>query len=218
LAYTIKEKYDRVNIGYDTILVSLYMYVFLDAKRKASFFMRFFAYKEKEGKEMGYKAIKSKYIPTPKEEALLQVLLDPEHIGKSICDKCEIAGVSRTVYYTAMQKPDFLEYYREVSLLALASSTADLLNASQKWAMEEKGHYDRKMLLQILDIYKDKTQTELTGGTGVPLKIQFDIPRPPEDATEATKKNSNSKVLEGDKSPQKADMDATEGEGENDPE
>lgn len=180
--------------------------------------MRIFGKEEKEGEEMGYKAIKSKYIPTPKEEALLQVLLDPEHIGKSICDKCEIAGVSRTVYYTAMQKPDFLEYYREVSLLALASSTADLLNASQKWAMEEKGHYDRKMLLQILDIYKDKMQTELTGRTGVPLKIQFDIPRPQKEGLEATEKDSNSKVFEEDKSPQNEDLSELEGYEENDPE
>ena len=43
----------------------------------------------------------TKYKPTPKEELLLEALLNPENRTKTITEICEIAGCSRRTYYTA---------------------------------------------------------------------------------------------------------------------
>ena len=48
-----------------------------------------------------------KYKPTAVEEKLIEVLLNPNCLGKSITEICEMAGVSRKSYYVSIKKDGF---------------------------------------------------------------------------------------------------------------
>lgn len=91
----------------------------------------------------------SKYRPTPSEEKLLKVLLDPNNLGKSITEKCKIAGVARNTYYDALKKPKFTALLKDVSFVLLKGILPDIINASYDNAITPQGHLDRKMLLTL---------------------------------------------------------------------
>ncbi len=44
------------------------------------------------------------YEPTVAEKKLLEVLINPEHLGKNVTELCNLANVSRNKYYDAMKK------------------------------------------------------------------------------------------------------------------
>lgn len=68
------------------------------------------------------------YVPTHKEQALLSVLIDPEHRLESVKKQCELAGVSREFYYQLMRKPAFMEHYRVLLLDVIRSQAGQLIN------------------------------------------------------------------------------------------
>ena len=45
------------------------------------------------------------YALTDNGKKLLEVLINPEHYGKSVTEKCRIAGISRDSYYRLMKEP-----------------------------------------------------------------------------------------------------------------
>lgn len=107
------------------------------------------------------------YKLTAAEKKLFEVLVNPEHTGKSVTELCNLAKISRNKYYQTMRKADFVELVNEVTMDLIKGKAADVLNATYKFAMKEKGHQDRKMLLTIADIYKDKQETKVTGDINV---------------------------------------------------
>jgi hypothetical protein len=98
------------------------------------------------------------YIPSPSEEKLLQVRLDPENIGKNITDLCQTAGISRQTYYSAMQKPEFVELLNRLRIKALQDYIADVIDASYRTATTcgSRGFQDRKMLLEMAGLYRSE--------------------------------------------------------------
>lgn len=111
------------------------------------------------------------YKPTPAEERLLEVLLDPANLGKTVTEKCRLAGVSRDIYYKAMQKPGFCALLNKTALMLIRDKVADVLNATYKFAMQPKNHQDRKLLLELFDMYANKTKVEVSGENGEPIKV-----------------------------------------------
>lgn len=104
-----------------------------------------------------------KYTPTPAEKKLLEVLLNAENVGKSVQELCNLAGVSRNKYYDAMKKQEFVDLVNKTTMALIKGKAANILNAAYNFALTEKGHQDRKMLLTIAGIYTDKQETEISG-------------------------------------------------------
>lgn len=107
------------------------------------------------------------YKPTPAEIKLLEVLINPEYLGKNVTDICEVAGISRFKYYEAMKKDGFQELVNDMAFRLVKGKIADVLNATYTYAMGEKGHQDRKMLLTMAGLYVDKKESEVKGTLGL---------------------------------------------------
>ncbi|HIW31254.1 MAG TPA: hypothetical protein IAA29_00555 [Candidatus Paenibacillus intestinavium] len=104
-----------------------------------------------------------KYKPTPAEKKLLEVLLNAENVGKSVQELCNLAGVSRNKYYDAMKKQEFVDLVNRTTMDLIKGKAANVLNAAYNFALTEKGHQDRKMILTIAGIYAEKQETKITG-------------------------------------------------------
>ncbi|MBC9722231.1 MAG: hypothetical protein H9W82_13310 [Lactobacillus sp.] len=103
------------------------------------------------------------YEPTPAEKRLLDVLLDVENVGKTVKELCNLAEISRNKYYESMKKEEFVELVNGISMSLIKGKASAVLNATFKYALEEKGHQDRKMILTMAGLYTDKQQTEISG-------------------------------------------------------
>lgn len=98
------------------------------------------------------------YKPTVAEKRLLEVLLNPENLGKSVTELCNLAEVSRNKYYDAMKKDEFAELVSETSQKLVMAKIGDVVNATYKYALAERGHQDRKMLLTMAGIHVERTE------------------------------------------------------------
>ena len=105
----------------------------------------------------------NEYRPTAAEKKLLEVLINPEHLGKTVIELCSLAEIGKTKYYQAMKKDEFRQLVNETTMDLIKGKASDVLNATYKFALKEKGHQDRKMLLTIAGIYVDKQEIEHTG-------------------------------------------------------
>ncbi|MGV3085155.1 hypothetical protein [Enterococcus dispar] len=110
---------------------------------------------------------KDKYKPTAAEKRLLEVLVNPENLGKNVTNVCNLAGVSRNKYYDAMKKKEFQSLVAETTQDLIKGKIGDVLNATYKYSLTAKGHQDRKVLLTMAGLYVDKKETELSGLVGV---------------------------------------------------
>lgn len=95
-----------------------------------------------------------KYEPTPAEQRLLETLLNPESVGKSVSEKCQMASISRETYYATMRKPAFTNLLSKTSVDLVRDKIADVLSASIKAATTggNGGFQDRKMLLEMFGV------------------------------------------------------------------
>lgn len=99
------------------------------------------------------------YKPTPAEEKLLLVLLNPEVVGLNVTQKCELAGIDRGVYYTAMKKHGFLELLNVSTMDMLKGEMNDIVKAFAIKARE--GSYNHgKLLLEMGNLYTQKNVIE----------------------------------------------------------
>lgn len=105
----------------------------------------------------------NKWSLTPARERLLETLINPEHLGKNVTELCSLAEISRNSYYKFMGEPEFTELITETSKEMVMGKIGDVLNATYNYALEERGHQDRKLLLQMAGIHADKQETTLTG-------------------------------------------------------
>lgn len=108
-----------------------------------------------------------KYKPTAAEARLLEVLVNPENVGKNVTEVCNLANISRDKYYKSMKKSDFRECVNNTTLDLVKGKISDVLNAAYTYALTEKGFQDRKMLLTLAGIYSDKVETSVTGNMNV---------------------------------------------------
>ena len=112
------------------------------------------------------------YVPTPAEEKILATLLNPANLGKSVAAKCRVAGVSRQTYYVAMRKQEFVQHLNNCALAMLNDKVGDVLNATYTYALGEKGHQDRKLLLELIGLYTPAAKMEVAGANGGPVQVQ----------------------------------------------
>lgn len=90
-----------------------------------------------------------KYLLTDCGKKLLEVLINPEHIGKTITEKCQIAGISRDTYYKLVKEDGFIDILNEASVDMIKSHVNEIMAATLKYSIKDpKCHSDRKMLLQ----------------------------------------------------------------------
>ena len=121
------------------------------------------------------------YKPTYAEEKLIEVLSNPEHLGKTITEKCKIADISRDMFYRVMKKPGFIKYYNNLMIEVIKGKVGDIINATAKFAQLPKNHQDRKLLLEMANIYTPKEKMEISGENGEALNVTFNISRPPKE-------------------------------------
>ena len=107
---------------------------------------------------------KDKYTPTAAEKRLLEILINPEHLGKNVTELCNLAEISRNKYYDAMKKKDFQSLVTDTTQDLIKGKIGDVLNATYKYSLTAKGHQDRKVLLTMAGLYVDKKETEISGG------------------------------------------------------
>lgn len=110
---------------------------------------------------------KDKYKPTAAEKRLLEVLINPDYLGKNVTELCNLAEISRNKYYDAMKKKDFQSLVADTTQDLIKGKIGDVLNATYKYSLTAKGHQDRKVLLTMAGLYVDKKETELSGTVGV---------------------------------------------------
>jgi len=111
------------------------------------------------------------YKPTKAEQKLLEVLLNPNSIGKSVTAMCREAGVSTKVYYTGVKKEGFNDLVRDVSIELIKGKIAHVINATYENALEPKGFQDRKMILAMANAYTDKVEHE--GSFEIDIKVDW---------------------------------------------
>lgn len=104
-----------------------------------------------------------KYKPTPAEQRLLETLLNPESVGKSVTDKCQMAEISRETYYGSMKKPEFTALLNKTSVDLIKDKISEILAASVKSATTggSRGFQDRKMLLSMFGTYVERQDINL---------------------------------------------------------
>jgi len=111
-----------------------------------------------------------KYKPTPAEEKLLAVLLNPDLVSDSVTDKCQNAGISRQTYYEAMKKPGFMELVQGFRKEMLQAEIQDLIQVGIKEA--KNGSYQHwKALMEMAGEYTPKTKTEVATPEGLMAAI-----------------------------------------------
>lgn len=95
-----------------------------------------------------------KYKPTPAEEKILEVCLNPNNIGKTVTEKMSIAGVCRETWYKAFRKPGFVNLINETAVDLVKEKVADILAASVEAATKGgvRGYQDRRMLLEMFGL------------------------------------------------------------------
>lgn len=99
------------------------------------------------------------YNPTMSEGKLLEVLLNPQYRMKSITDICKIAEISRTTYYDAFAKSQFVELYKQKSIQMLKHQIGPVLNTFVQEA--KRGSYQHgKAFLEMIGVYIEKQQVE----------------------------------------------------------
>ena len=109
----------------------------------------------------------NRYKPTAAEKKLLEVLINPDNLGKPVQELCSLAKIGRTKYYDAMSKDGFVDLVNETTMDLIKGKASDVLNATYKYALTEKGHQDRKMILTIAGIYADKQELKHSGGVDI---------------------------------------------------
>lgn len=115
------------------------------------------------------------YKPTLAERKLLEVLINPEHLGKNVTEICEEAGISRGKYYQAIKIPGFNDLVTATTMDILKNKVSDILNATYLSAISGRGHQDRKMLLTMLGLYTDKQEIEHSGEMTQTVKNEIDL-------------------------------------------
>ena len=113
----------------------------------------------------------NEYKPTPAEERLLLVLANPENIGKTVTDLCNLAEISRKHYYEMFKKPDFVACQEKFAKDLIKQAVNPIITACIKEA--KNGSFQHaKLLMEMGQMYTPKQIQENTGS------ITYEIKKP----------------------------------------
>jgi hypothetical protein len=107
-------------------------------------------------------------------QRLMEVLLDPESESLTAFERAKKAGVSLRHYHRLLADYSFQAMLRAKAIEGLIPSARKILDASKSTAIEEKrdGFKDREMLLRMMAWYDPKSQLEVSGPAGGPIRVQ----------------------------------------------
>lgn len=112
-----------------------------------------------------------KYKPTPTEEKLLEVLLNPENRFKKISEICDMVGCDRKTYERAFKKQEFVDIYNNSSVELVKKAVGPVLNSFIREA--NRGSFQHgKVLLEMAGLYTETTKKEISGPNGSPIQTQ----------------------------------------------
>lgn len=100
---------------------------------------------------------------TPASRRLYNALINPENFDLNVTQICEVAQVDRNTYYRRMAEDEFVSKVKAEQKSQVESKIGNVLNATYKYALEERGHQDRKMLLTWAGEYTDKLESKIEG-------------------------------------------------------
>jgi hypothetical protein len=99
----------------------------------------------------------NEYSPTSAELRLLQVLLDPNFVGKSVVDKCKAANCTTPIYYAAIKKPGFNEMCKQTAIDLIKAEVLPLIQSGLREA--KRGSFQHwKVLLEMAGLYSEKSE------------------------------------------------------------
>lgn len=131
----------------------------------------------------------TEYCPTPKEEILLEVLINPEYRMKSVTEICRIAKCDRSTYYDAFSKPGFVELYKSKSMDIVRQAVAPVLNAFVREAL--RGSFKHgKLILDMAGLVTEEQQARID-------KLKVDATKANEDETDTTEDDGFIDALTG---------------------
>jgi len=107
------------------------------------------------------------YELTPATRRLYNAMIDPENFSLSVTDLCAKANISRNTYYRRMSEPEFVDMIKEEQRSQVEEKIGNVLMATYRYAMEEGGHQDRKMLLKWAGEFTEKSETKIEGGVDI---------------------------------------------------
>jgi len=127
---------------------------------------------------------------TPERTRLLRVLIDAEYFDKKITVRCKAAKCSRSVYYTAMEDPDFREAIKEHSMDMMVQDLPAVFSAALETAKKgtHQGHADRKLVMNMLglNVEADNAMSEFSIGALLKEIAGHTASIPNKDTTDAT--------------------------------
>jgi hypothetical protein len=106
------------------------------------------------------------YTPTPAEEKLLKILLNPEFHGESRRQQCQQAGVSHQTLYKALKKPSFNKLLKDMSLSMIQEYAAPLIQRGIKEAL--RGNYPFwKTVMEMSGMYRPEQGIDVKANVGL---------------------------------------------------
>lgn len=116
---------------------------------------------------------------TAKQLGVLEVMLNPEYRGKSIEEKAQLAGCSKSMYDKTSRRPDLIAIQADVAKEMLKADIAPLLQATMNYAINNvTAHQDRRMLLELMGIYKQEKDINVNQKS---LSIEMQIASAPQE-------------------------------------
>jgi hypothetical protein len=116
---------------------------------------------------------------TPKQLGCLEVMINPEHRGKSNAEKAALAGCSLSTWENTSRRPDIITVQAEIAREMLKADIAPLLKATMDYAINNSSaHQDRRMLLEMMGIYKPQKDINVNQKS---LSIEMQISKAPQD-------------------------------------
>lgn len=108
---------------------------------------------------------------TPKQQILLEALMDPANRLKSISELCGLLKMDRKTYYQAWENPEFVRRHRAATKGLAERHAAQVLNSFVREAT--RGSYQHgKVILEMAGVYQPKEVHELTGKGGGPIQTE----------------------------------------------
>lgn len=111
------------------------------------------------------------YQPTVKEKKILEALINPANRMKSAVELCDMIGCSTRTYYRAFEKPEFVNYYNQLSLDIVKNSVMPVIHAFKREAV--RGSFQHgKVLLEMAGVYRETVRKEVAGDKDNPLHVK----------------------------------------------
>ncbi len=94
-------------------------------------------------------------ILSPRQANLLEMLMNPDNLKKSVTDICVMAEISRKTYYNDFKDPIFLKALEKARENLLSSAVLPVIHKMKEAALG-KSFNDRKLLLEMAGAHTPK--------------------------------------------------------------